>query len=63
MLMLYKVHRKKKKLSKSLKQPASADFWGRFSQMSSFIHLKQQVEKTKSSAEAVCFKLLSLLNF
>ncbi len=62
---------KKKKLSqlKILRQPASADFWvfstyflGNFSTFCC-INLKQEVEKTKKSAEAGCLKILSLPNF
>ncbi len=62
---------KKKMLGylKILSQPAKADFWV-FStyflgNVSTFccINLKQEVEKTQKSAEAGCFKILSLPNF
>ncbi len=63
--------KKKKKLGylKILSQPAKADFWvfstyflGNFSTFCC-INLKQEVEKTQKSAEAGCFKILSLPNF
>ncbi len=54
---------------KSLRQPASADFWvfstyflGNFSTFCC-INLKQEVEKPQKSAETGCLKLLGLPSF
>ncbi len=51
----YTVKNKKLRKLKSLRQPASADFWV----FSTFccINWKQQVEKTQKSAETGCLKL------